>query len=405
MHVNSLVAPCRYLALLLTPALLHGSDALLAAEFTNGSFEGGLSPGLPIGNEYLAGSTAIPGWTVGGGGVDHIVNTYWQSADGLRSIDTSHLSPGSIWQTFDTDSGEAYEVTFMMAGNVDNDPTLKLLNVTAAGASADYTFDTSNRTRENMGWREEVFLFNSIGSSTTLTFQSLVEGPWGAAIDDVAVRRVETPVPSLIASTDFNEPPLGFTSYTPAEHNVELGFVTSSSATSDADPLAAVSDLGGPLSPVFSHRSVAAMTSTDSVDLSGWLQVEVSLAMRVQATTYESQDSLHIFVTNGVDQLDLFYEFGGAAGLNDIQGKGFGLYSATIPDDWTQLALVISSVSNSNAGSEHYSFDRIRIKGLPIPEPTTVTLAALAMLGFAYRPPRRRWRRSSQSSHAAHRST
>jgi hypothetical protein len=66
---------------------------------TNGSFE---SPSIWQSNsvvEYDAGSTAMPGWTVGGNSVDLVGESYWQAEDGDQSVDLSGSAPGSVSQT------------------------------------------------------------------------------------------------------------------------------------------------------------------------------------------------------------------------------------------------------------------------------------------------------------------
>ena len=87
-----------------------------AASIVNGSFENGVDPGsfVTLGHN----STGIDGWIVKGNGVDYVGN-YWQAADGLRSVDLSALNGGSIQQTIATVVGQAYKVSFWLAGNPD----------------------------------------------------------------------------------------------------------------------------------------------------------------------------------------------------------------------------------------------------------------------------------------------
>jgi len=110
-------------------------------------------------------------------------------------------APGSIAQTFDTTVGQQYQVNFWMAGNPTGNPTIKHMNVTAAIASIDYTFDTFGCSFDDMGWVERSFLFTALNTSTTLTFTSLDNSEawgtvYGPALDNVSVNAV--PLPSAV---------------------------------------------------------------------------------------------------------------------------------------------------------------------------------------------------------------
>lgn len=80
---------------------------------TNGSFEtaagGGCVPGPP--------NHRLPGWTVAAGTVDIVDSSLWQGEDGNISIDLDGFGNGAIEQNFATQSGQAYQVTFWLAGN------------------------------------------------------------------------------------------------------------------------------------------------------------------------------------------------------------------------------------------------------------------------------------------------
>jgi hypothetical protein len=112
----------------------------------------------------------------------------------------------------------------------------------------------------------------------------------------------------------------------------------------------------------------------DTVDLSNWDDVTISLELQVRATTYEAEDFLRVFVTNGTDELDVFSAHGvtgGADPLDDLAGDGYLTYSLAVPDAWTQATLVLHTSSNSSTGAERYDFDSIEFRGI----------AATALLG------------------------
>ena len=163
----------------------------------NGSFEEG--PGTPVFLNLRGGSTALPGWVVTGEGIDLVGAGYWRSSEGTYAIDLdgsarSRTTPphvrGGIAQTFATLAGKRYRVTFDLAGNTNRGPTRKPLRVRAAGDSADFVFDATGKTGQNMGWVPKEWVFTAAADSTTLEFTSLTQSPetgYGAAIDRVAV--------------------------------------------------------------------------------------------------------------------------------------------------------------------------------------------------------------------------
>lgn len=177
--------------------LVIGSSAAQANLVVNGSFEHGIEPGLFI--NLLGGSTAITGWVVTGSKIDY-VGSIWQASDGSRSLDldgsTLPQANGGVAQTFATTPGVAYTVTFDMAGNPANTPTLKPMRVSAAGQSQDFMFDITGATFDHMGWLAKTWTFTAVAATTTLEFRSLTppgQMGWGAALDNVSVSAVPEP--------------------------------------------------------------------------------------------------------------------------------------------------------------------------------------------------------------------
>ena len=172
-----------------------GSSALAA--LTNGSFEVGTNP-----DGYATldpGSTNIFGWTITGQ-IDYI-GTYWQASDGSRSIDMTGYSAGSIQQDIDTVAGLTYIVNFDMAGNPDGAPTIKPLVIEAVGIdSQTFYFDTTGKSKTNMGWTTMQWSFIANSDTTTLKFTSLVDYGWGPALDNVNVSVVPAPGAFLLGS-------------------------------------------------------------------------------------------------------------------------------------------------------------------------------------------------------------
>ena len=163
-----------------------------AAAFINGGFEdASFNPGSFA--TLANGSTAINGWVVTGDSIDYI-GSYWQHAEGNRSIDLNGNFPGGIQQTFDTIAGKEYVVKFSLAGNPDGSPAQKIVSTIANGnASQDYVFDATGNTKASMGWEEFTYKFVAGAPTTTLSFTSAIGGAYGAALDAVSVSAVPEP--------------------------------------------------------------------------------------------------------------------------------------------------------------------------------------------------------------------
>jgi len=158
---------------------------------TNGSFESQIVASSS--DQYSAGDTRLTGWTIGGGGIDHI-STFWQPAQGAQSIDLSALSAGFISQSFATVPGRQYAITFAMAGNPSDNPDTKSMTV-AFGTTTFPTqsFSTAGRSGSDMGWDTRTLFATATTASTTLTFTSLNNQANGAALDNVSVVAVTVP--------------------------------------------------------------------------------------------------------------------------------------------------------------------------------------------------------------------
>ena len=148
-----------------------------------------------------AGHQTLTGWTAGGEGVDIVGQALWNAYEGSRSIDLNAFNPGSISQEIDTVPGQTYNVSFAMSGNPDANvvPGPKTMTVTAAGATAAFTYNTAveQNTTEDMKYQPQTFSFAATGATTTLTFTSTttttgpspigVSAAAGPVIDDVKV--------------------------------------------------------------------------------------------------------------------------------------------------------------------------------------------------------------------------
>ena len=179
-------------------AMTLTAGAASAVTLVNGSFELGDNPGSTF-TTQSAGSNAITGWTVGGFGVDYI-GGYWMASDGVRSIDLSALSSGSVSQSIATEAGKTYTVTFDLSGNPDGGPDQKITVVSISG-SLPYiaTYDvTAANSRDNMNWQSYSYTFTAFSNLSTLTFASNEYTPFGPALDNVGIVEgdgIGSPVP------------------------------------------------------------------------------------------------------------------------------------------------------------------------------------------------------------------
>jgi len=169
---------------------------------SNGGFE---SPVFRTQITTLTGSE-LPGWTIDKGDIQMIKNIYWESPEGSQSIDLSGTMPGNIRQTINTEPGAMYTLTFRMAGNPDaNDKELgyeqKELEVYWDGTpiSPTYTFDSTGKTRNSMGWiLVTIPNLQATKSTTEIAFVTKSPaGAYGVALDDISVEDPVIPAPEF----------------------------------------------------------------------------------------------------------------------------------------------------------------------------------------------------------------
>lgn len=179
--------------------LLAIAGAASAAPFQNGSFESGSF--VPCNTfDVPVGSTVITGWTVSVGSIDWLNAPVplcgWQASNGGASLDlVGQVGIGGIQQTFDTVPGTTYVLSFDLAGNYAAPPVIKPLAVTINGVTTNFTFDTTGRSINNMGWITQSITFTAASTSSTVNFVSDVRPSGGtlnagAALDNVTVTAV-----------------------------------------------------------------------------------------------------------------------------------------------------------------------------------------------------------------------
>ena len=108
--------------------------------------------------------------------IDFLGSSYaeWRP-NGLCSVDIDgYLARGGLaHQAFATTPSASYTLSFTMSGNGDGPPTVKMIQVSAAGQSATFTWDTSNGNTAQQGhFGVQSWAFTAIGSRTELQIRS-----------------------------------------------------------------------------------------------------------------------------------------------------------------------------------------------------------------------------------------
>jgi choice-of-anchor C domain-containing protein len=158
----------------------------------NGGFE---TPAIPANAfiRYGVGSTIGP-WRVTEGNVDLTGANFWQTADGRQSLDLEGSESGRIEQQIAIRIGGCYTVTFALAGNPDGGPMIKRgfarvsqQTIGHPTVQKNFVYNTTGKTRANMGYVAERFRFRALASTATLTFASTTGGGYGPVVDAVSV--------------------------------------------------------------------------------------------------------------------------------------------------------------------------------------------------------------------------
>ncbi|MFI6210065.1 choice-of-anchor C family protein [Streptomyces sp. NPDC051041] len=155
--------------------------------FDNGSFE---SPVLSARTfTVLRAGQSIGPWQITSGAADLIGTGFWQAAEGGQSVDLNAGDAATVAQTFTTVPGEAYTVTYALAGNPAATPRVKTGKVLVDGHSVqDFSFDTAGKSFGAMGYVNQRFAFIARADTTTLAFASTIPSTAGGpVIDDVRV--------------------------------------------------------------------------------------------------------------------------------------------------------------------------------------------------------------------------
>lgn len=124
------------------------------------------------------------GWTASQ--INHVGD--WQANDGTKILDMNAESGGGfVEQSLQTVAGRIYTVNFALSKNPGSPAGTETLRVSAAGASQDYIFNTSNSTGD-MKWSQQSLTFTATGPTTVLRLAGTDPAggdAWGPALDNV----------------------------------------------------------------------------------------------------------------------------------------------------------------------------------------------------------------------------
>jgi choice-of-anchor C domain-containing protein len=145
------------------------------------------------------GKKTILAWHVKQNSVDY-VTTYWQQPTGaVASIDMNGTAtkrnespnqPGVLAQSFATDAGTSYQVTFYLSANPAGGPAERTMVVKVGSTRARFhwNIEKERNTLSDMKWKPETVAFTATAASTELKFISTTKsGVFGPAIALVSV--------------------------------------------------------------------------------------------------------------------------------------------------------------------------------------------------------------------------
>lgn len=130
----------------------------------------------------------LDGWVVEPHSVDLISTPFADAATSAQSIDLSGSARGGVRQQVATTPGERYQLRFAVAGNIEGPAGVRRVEVYWGETSLGLIeFDTTGRSRRNMGWRYEERTVTATDATTMLRFVSRTEGVYGPFLDDVSL--------------------------------------------------------------------------------------------------------------------------------------------------------------------------------------------------------------------------
>ena len=166
--------------------------AAAAGTVSNGGFSQPVVSAALMYQGYPAGSTAIPGWTIGGDGVEVYASGFMQHPAGTTSeVRLFGGAPGSISQAIATTPGKTYVLKWYGAGEPGGGQAVKTMHVFWDGKLvAAPTFDTTGRSFTDMGWKALRVTVMATSPTSTIEFTDATPDKsfWGSMVTGVSLR-------------------------------------------------------------------------------------------------------------------------------------------------------------------------------------------------------------------------
>lgn len=163
------------------------AGAVLSTTVDNGGFE---SPAIApeVFHTYSAGES-IGAWQVVDGSVDIIHDRLWRAAEGEQALNLNGNEPGTVQQTVSTLPLTKYVVTFSLAGSPQQQGETTGQVLANGKVIKSFSFDTTGKTEDDMGYVTVRTSFTATGLSTDLAFRGTTPpNANGAVIDDVRIQ-------------------------------------------------------------------------------------------------------------------------------------------------------------------------------------------------------------------------
>jgi hypothetical protein len=188
---QELVVPYRADSWMADQAKLNAISSAPQGVVSNGGFAQPVVSAALMYQSYPAGSTAIPGWTIGGDGVEVYASNFMQHPAGTTSeVRLFGSGPGSISQTIATTPGQSYVLRWYGTGEPGGGQAVKTMHVFWDGKLvAAPTFNTTGRSFTDMGWKALKLVLKATSPTSTIEFADATPDKsfWGSMVTGVSL--------------------------------------------------------------------------------------------------------------------------------------------------------------------------------------------------------------------------